>query len=71
MKSERMEAAARGDVTYHGGKCSKCGETLRYVLSANCVACSKKASTKSSKRQVETIRALREQARAHMQSIDN
>lgn len=68
MKSERMQAAARGDITYTGGKCGKCGGTLRYVISANCVACSKKSGAESNKKQIETIRALREQAKAGAQT---
>lgn len=62
--SERLEAAARGDIHYHGSSCVKCGSTLRYVTSGTCVACSSKASRESQSKLRKKIALLREQARS-------
>jgi hypothetical protein len=40
-KSPRLEAAAKGQTHYEGRPCAACGETLRYTVSRNCVACTK------------------------------
>lgn len=47
QKSPRQQAASRGDVTYEGTECSRCGSTTRYVLCRNCVACVKSRSKKA------------------------
>jgi len=35
----RMNAAKRGEVSYTGEPCIKCGATVRYVLDGRCKAC--------------------------------
>lgn len=41
-RGERYAALQRGDSTYNGGPCPKCGGTLRYTKAASCVSCTHK-----------------------------
>lgn len=52
----RRKAADEGRIHYEGRPCARCGGTLRYVVSANCVAC---LLTDSKRRQRELREAVR------------
>lgn len=60
MSSPRIEAAKKGEKRYIGKPCKTCGSTLRYTINTGCVECTARAT----KRNVEGIKALLEQARA-------
>ncbi len=55
----RDREAKKGEVHYQGRPCRKCGETLRYICSSNCVAC----AVSRSQRRHETIRKLMKRAK--------
>lgn len=40
----RFVAAQNGQSHYEGSPCRKCGGTLRYTVSCNCVACANKGT---------------------------
>lgn len=60
MDSPRIEAAKKGEKRYQGKPCKACGETLRYTINSGCVACTAKATAKTT----ENIKALIQQAKA-------
>lgn len=55
QKSARQQAAQRGEVTYEGAECSRCGATTRYVLCRNCVACVKSRAKHAYRQMRETL----------------
>ena len=54
-----MEAAERGAVHYEHTPCLKCGDSLRYVLSNQCVSCTKDRA----RRHQNAIRMVAKKAR--------
>lgn len=56
QKSARLEAAALGRTHYEGRPCAACGETLRYTVSRNCVACTK-VNAEKDRRRIRTLMA--------------
>lgn len=61
--SQRLEFAKAGMKHYHGKPCKNCGETLRFVISADCVSCNRKRSLANSKKVREAIKEAMERAR--------
>lgn len=62
MDQVRTEAAKQGQSRYNGKPCRVCGNTERYVLSNNCVACSKEATKKARVKYKELIDQARAEA---------
>lgn len=67
MKNERLKAAERGDSTYEGDPCPKCGSTVRYVIYNQCKPCTNERSYKNQKLRAQRYRDLIKQARAETQ----
>lgn len=59
MPMPRRKAALEGLIHYEGRPCARCGGTLRYVVSANCVVC----SLKDSQRRQQELREVMRKAR--------
>lgn len=61
----RKLAKFKGELTYHGSPCKKCGTTLRYVSCPNCVECNRSRnqyqSPESKQRHVEYMREYQRQ----------
>ena len=59
MQHPRRSALLSGETHYHGKPCRKCKSTLRYTLSADCVACSRKRATEVKRQEREDYLAAK------------